>query len=659
MTRLTKSLFKRACDCPTQVYYATHPEYLDASGDDAFVESLAGGGFQVGALAQCYYPGGILVEADGLSDATTRTTELLAQDSAIIYEGAFQHGNLYVKADIVVKTGDRLDLIEVKAKSYDAGDDGPMFKKRGAGLDAKWEPYVMDVAFQKHVIQQCLPGLDVRAHLMLTDKRTQTSIDGLHQKFRIHRENGRQWVTTSGDVSPAALGDQILVCVNVDRAVDAIFEAPATEDWLALTFAEYVELLAEACSENRKIDMSVGTQCKGCPFHANAEEEAEGYLDGFKQCWKAQWKLTDEDFAQPNIFSLWNFRKTQDLLDARIYRLADVDPTSIQAKARNAGPGLNTTERQRLQVEKVKADDPSETIDRHGLSEVFASFTYPLHFIDFETNTAAIPFTKGRRPYETLAFQYSHHIVYEDGRIEHQGQYLNSEPGTFPNFDFLRALKTELETDGGTIFRYSNHENTVLNQIFTQLQEDPSELPDREELYAFIRSITKSSSKQAEKWAGERNMVDLCELVIKYYYNPHTQGSNSIKKVLPAVLNSSPMLQAKYAQAIYGSPTGIPSLNFTDKTWIAFEGSEVLDPYALLEPLAIGLNADELRYLDADEKLADGGAAMIAYNRLQFEDLPPEERRALEQSLLRYCELDTFAMVLIWEHWTQLLGDVV
>jgi hypothetical protein len=45
-------------------------------------------------------------------------------------------------------------------------------------------------------------------------------------------------------------------------------------------------------------------------------------------------------------------------------------------------------------------------------------------------------------------------------------------------------------------------------------------------------------------------MVDLNKIVKEYYYNPHTKGSNSIKAVLPAALNSSDYLKQKYSQAI-------------------------------------------------------------------------------------------------------------
>ena len=49
--------------------------------------------------------------------------------------------------------------------------------------------------------------------------------------------------------------------------------------------------------------------------------------------------------------------------------------------------------------------------------------------------------------------------------------------------------------------------------------------------------------------------------------------------------------------------------------------------------------------------IAEGGAAATAYARLQFEDMKPETRDKINAALLRYCELDTLAMVMIVQGW--------
>ncbi len=41
----------------------------------------------------------------------------------------------------------------------------------------------------------------------------------------------------------------------------------------------------------------------------------------------------------------------------------------------------------------------------------------------------------------------------------------------------------------------------------------------------------------------------------------------------------------------------------------------------------------------------------MAYACMQFMDMSDTERKSIIQGLLKYCELDTLAMVMIWEHW--------
>ena len=266
---------------------------------------------------------------------------------------------------------------------------------------------------------------------------------------------------------------------------------------------------------------------------------------------------------------------------------------------------------------------------------------------------AAIPFNKGRRPYEGIAFQFSHHVIHENGDIEHRGQYLNTEPGVFPNYEFARKLKAELDKDEGTIFRYAAHENTYLNTIYRQLKEDNNDISDREELCEFIRSITKSVNGSFEKWEGPRNMVDMCDLVKRYYYDPAMKGSNSIKAVLPAILNSSGFLQDKYFKPVYGTKE-IPSLNYNNWTWIKYENNMVIDPYKLLPKMFEDVSDKDYILLNNDQ-LRDGGAAMTAYSMLQFTEMSDYERNEIKKALLKYCELDTLAMVMIYEGWKDMV----
>jgi hypothetical protein len=152
-------------------------------------------------------------------------------------------------------------------------------------------------------------------------------------------------------------------------------------------------------------------------------------------------------------------------------------------------------------------------------------------------------------------------------------------------------------------------------------------------------------------------MIDMCELVKRYYYHPFMKGSNSIKAVLPAILNSSKYLQDKYSQPIYGAQGGIVSLNYKDWKWIEFENGMVKDPYLLLPRMFEDVADTNFELLSDDDQLREGGAASAAYARMQFVDMSDYERSELRQALLKYCELDTLAMVMIYEGWKDLLGD--
>ncbi|MFD0749169.1 hypothetical protein ACFQZS_03385 [Mucilaginibacter calamicampi] len=72
-----------------------------------------------------------------------------------------------------------------------------------------------------------------------------------------------------------------------------------------------------------------------------------------------------------------------------------------------------------------------------------------------------------------------------------------------------------------------------------------------------------------------------------------------------------------------------------------------------------GLSPEQLDELceENGKELKDGGAAMIAYVKMQFADMTEEEQAFYYNALLKYCELDTLAMVMIYEGWKDHLFD--
>lgn len=648
---LTKSKFKIAHECPVKLFYLNNSEYQNNKKDDSFLEALAEGGFQVGELAKLYFPNGTEIKSLDYETSLSQTDKLLKEENVIVYEPAIKYQNFFIRIDVLVKEGNKVKLIEVKAKSIDTKVEN-IFKTKKGKIRSEWEAYLLDVAFQNHVLSKAFSEFELENYLMLADKNAITTVNGLNQKFVLTRDqNGRKGVEVKGDTSISALGNPILAKINIDDIVKQIQSEEYKIAGITYSFESYMNRLAQIYERKEKVKTPVDTHCQSCEYRVKPSDIKSGMKSGFIECWGKACNIPDECFDKDMVFDIWNYRKKQDLLDRHQIFIEDLNAQDFADNVYKLSGPLEQNERQALQIMKVTDNDNSPYLNLVGLKEEMRNWEYPLHFIDFETTMVAIPFNKGRKPYEGVAFQFSHHIVDSGGNIEHKGEYLNTELGIFPNYEFLRALKKELENDEGTIFKYSPHENTFLNHIHKQILAQKDLLADSNELLKFIESITHNTKSAAYTWKGKRDMVDMWDVVKKHYYHPSMKGSNSIKAVLPAVLKSSKFIQDKYSKPNYGTDE-IPSKNFKEKIWIKKDDDgDIKNPYKLLDNLFEDINIDNIGEYITDPTLADGGAAMTAYAKMQFTEMSDEERDFVSKGLLRYCELDTFAMVVIYEFW--------
>ena len=144
-----------------------------------------------------------------------------------------------------------------------------------------------------------------------------------------------------------------------------------------------------------------------------------------------------------------------------------------------------------------------------GLESELNDVVYPIHFLDFETMGAAIPRYPGTKTYQAIPFQWSNHILHEDGRLEHQ-EYLCVEDKD-PRNDFARSLLTTLG-NSGTIFIYTVYEKGIIRRLAEHLPVYHDQLLDTLDRFK-----------------------DLCDITRRYYYHPKFHGSFSLKSVLPAL----------------------------------------------------------------------------------------------------------------------------
>jgi len=669
---LTKSRFKTAVECPTKLAFVANHAYANTKNEDEFLKALADGGFQIGELAKLCYPNNSHeVTVSGHAAQILETENLLKNTNIVIFEGAIRWGNLFARVDIIKKTGSHIELIEVKAKTYDPELKELNFENKDGSISASSQgmlPYLQDVAFQKFILEKLNIekgwGFTIDSFLMLCDKSVACTVDGLNQKFKLKRTGANQ--NTSVVLEPGTnvntIGQSILTQVNVNKYVNHILNNPIVAPGVEGYFEAVVTDWAKHYVDDVRIPPQIGGHCAKCEFRCNDANSA--LKSGFHECWEKY------DMTQPNVLDLYKLKaddKSELIRHKKIY-LSDLIEGDLTIKSEDKG--LTQSQRRQMQVEGEWTREQPFYLDHSLMSEQMSSWQYPYSFIDFETCAVAVPFFKGKKPYAPVAFQFSIHTMDEQGVVKHAGEFLEADSGKNPTYNFVRELKKQLSTRG-TVFMWSPYENTTLNRIYRDIVEDlanqmaPS---DAQELIAFIDSLTtrKDSSGKKIIHRGDRAMVDLCALAEKSFFHPDTKGRSSIKVVLPAVMKDSVWLKNRYSSETYGANeeiNGIGSVdgieyiesrNFKSHAWWQLgESGQVKNPYELLAPMFDDVATNSLDALEDDDdfEVKEGGAASTAFARLQFEQLSEKSRANMKQSLLRYCELDTLAMVMILEAW--------
>lgn len=192
-----------------------------------------------------------------------------------------------------------------------------------------------------------------------------------------------------------------------------------------------------------------------------------------------------------------DWKKKEALISQGILAIADL-PVSF-----------SLTANQRTYVDGVLSDAPF--IDADAIAASLAELNYPIHFFDFEAQNPAIPRFDGLKPYEQFPFQYSCHVLHEDGSIEHH-EYLHTDRSD-PRPALLTALEIDIASIGSVIVYHQSFEATLLRRLAQNFPE-----------YAeHLESIAN-------------RLWDLEDIFKGHYKHPAFRGSTSIKNVLPTLV---------------------------------------------------------------------------------------------------------------------------
>ncbi len=532
---LTKSDFKVACGCSAKLYYRKL-RYPDTNSDDPYLALLAEGGFMLEHFARARHPEGIhFPAARRASDAWAATEAAIAVDGTW-FEATLLSGRLVARIDILRREGNRFDLFEVKSKLWDSvadaelratGKPGLCWGKSGKMITGDWTPYLLDVAFQAHVLGALYPEMAVVPWLVMPDLAKRTTTEGLHHHFTVSREGERAGTRFDGD--PALLAaENLLTAVDVSREVAMMRETVRTA-------AEH--FAASLDPEPRFLRAKLSRACAACEYRVPNDVQP----NGFAECWG--------ELATPDPHVLDLYRAPPDIVDdaiaSRRTALLDVLPDRLVKKDGTIGVhGL----RQRVQLAATRTGTPW---CGDGLAPAIAAWAYPLHFIDFETTRVVVPYHQQSEPYAQVCFQWSCHTVAAAGAAPAHREWINTTD-FHPNVEFAETLRDAVGDDG-TVLMWASHERTAIREIRDHV------------------GASSSLGAWLDQLAGEREgsrLVDMHALCEREYFHPAMRGRTSLKRVLDAVWRDDAALRHEWPQ--YAGRSG-----------------EVRDLYETLPPLVI------------------------------------------------------------------------
>ncbi len=197
--------------------------------------------------------------------------------------------------------------------------------------------------------------------------------------------------------------------------------------------------------------------------------------------------------------------KRRELLAQGIVAITDVpDDFPLSAK-------------QRMQVDAARSGET--VIDRDAIKQRMDAWEYPLHFLDYETFSYAIPQFDGIRPFQQMCFQYSLHTIDGPGREPLHSAYLAEDDEENPPLRLAESLNNAMSGGIGTVF--------VWYEAFEKTRNDEmaAMFPEYKEFFDGVNAKT----------------VDLMKIFAdRLYIHPDFKGRSSIKKVQPVLCPDLP-----------------------------------------------------------------------------------------------------------------------
>jgi hypothetical protein len=288
-----------------------------------------------------------------------------------------------------------------------------------------------------------------------------------------------------------------------------------------------------------------------------------------------------------SVLDLTNAKTQQwKLMDLGIKRLTDIPDSFLKTLSMN----------QMIQVRVEKQQKPYYNLP--NLRSFLSRIDYPIQFLDFESFSSALPLYDGTSPYQAICFQYSLHTLSLSPAPS------SPSPLSISAADPINPSHTTLchqsfLADGTP----SDPRHSFLVSLLSHLSPSGS-------ILVYNKSYEANRLKELGKLFPEnlqeieqlvKRMVDLADpFQTRAVVTPAMKGRYSIKAILPALV---PSMAERYHEL------------------------EISNGYSA--------NAAYLR--------------LILQSEGKGQEVSTDEREMIRDSLLKYCELDTLAMVKILE----------
>ena len=187
-------------------------------------------------------------------------------------------------------------------------------------------------------------------------------------------------------------------------------------------FSKHIEIMSNDYCNHIKTDCVIGSKCFACPFHRKTDDSSDKH-DGYCECWIEKAGFDPSATTRPLIKEMsgqYIGTKRDDYIKSKKYFMEDLSEDDLKRHSDKKHIGLDHYERKWLQIGVATRNEDVLKDYRHkmrgdayldiaGLKDEMKNWKFPLHFIDFETSAVALPFYEKMRPYEQIAFQFSHH----------------------------------------------------------------------------------------------------------------------------------------------------------------------------------------------------------------------------------------------------------